>query len=99
MNLDTRNRVMSIVALYRGSVNSSQVRVAEVFRQAVLDNSPAIILSHNHPSGDASPSPDDVVVTKAIAQAGKLMDIDVIDHVIIARGRYVSLKEMGVGFE
>ena len=67
VSLDTRNRVMRLVALYKGSVNSSQVRVAEVFRQAIIDNSPAIILAHNHPSGDPSPSPEDISLSRALA--------------------------------
>jgi DNA repair protein RadC len=98
MNLDTRNRVMNLVKLYQGSVNTSQVRIAEVFRQAIIDNAPSIILAHNHPSGDATPSPDDVAVTRAIVQAGKILDIDVLDHLIISQGLYVSLKERGLGF-
>ncbi len=98
LNLDTRNRVMSLVALYKGNVNSSQVRVSEVFRQAILDNAPSILIAHNHPSGDTTPSPEDVTVTRAIYQAGKLMDIEVIDHVIVSHGRYTSLKEKGMGF-
>jgi len=98
VNLDTRNRVMSFVGLYNGSVNSSQVRVCEVFRQAIVDNSPAIIVAHNHPSGDPTPSPEDVSVTRSILQAGKLLDIDLLDHLVIAGGRYVSLKERGLGF-
>jgi DNA repair protein RadC len=98
VNLDTRNRVMSLVQLYKGSVNSSQVRICEVFRQAILENAPAIIVSHNHPSGDVTPSPEDVNVTRAIVQAGKLLDIDCLDHLIIAQGRFTSLKERGLGF-
>lgn len=98
LNLDTRNRVMSLVKLYQGSVNSSQVRVSEVFRQAIIDNVPSIIIAHNHPSGDPSPSPEDVSVTRAIVQAGKLLDIDVLDHLVIGRDRFVSLKERGLGF-
>ena len=98
LNLDTRNRVMSMTALYKGSVNASQVRVGEVFRQAITDNSPAIILSHNHPSGDPSPSPDDVAVTRSIIQAGKLLDIEVLDHIVVTCTGYVSLKERGLGF-
>ena len=96
--MDTRNRVMRLVGLYKGSVNSSQVRVAEVFRQAIVDNAPAIIVAHNHPSGDPSPSPDDVSITRTMVQAGKLLDIDVLDHLVIGRGTYVSLKERGLGF-
>jgi DNA repair protein RadC len=98
VDLDTRNRVMQLVALYKGSINSSQVRVAEVFRQAIVDNAPAIIVAHNHPSGDPSPSPDDVAVTRAIVQAGKLLDIDVLDHLVIAKSGFISLKERGLGF-
>jgi len=98
INLDTRVRIMSLIALYKGSVNQSSVRVSEVFRQAILDNSPSIIVSHNHPSGDPSPSPDDVAVTRCIVQAGKLLDIEVLDHIVIASSRFVSLKERGLGF-
>ena len=98
LNLDTRNRVMSLVALYKGSVNSSQVRVAEVFRQAILDNALSVVVAHNHPSGDPTPSPEDVSVTRAMVQAGKLLDIEVLDHVVIGAGRFVSLKERGLGF-
>lgn len=96
--LDRRNRVQEIVDLYRGSVSSSQIRVGEVFREAVRKNSSAIIVAHNHPSGDPTPSPDDVAVTRAILQAGKLLDVDVLDHLVIGQGRWVSLKERGLGF-
>jgi DNA repair protein RadC len=89
---------MNLVKLYQGSVNSSQVRVGEVFRQAVIDNSSGIIVAHNHPSGDNTPSPDDVAVTRAIVQAGKLLDIEVLDHLVISKGHFVSLKERGLGF-
>jgi DNA repair protein RadC len=98
--LDTRNRVMDIVEIYRGSLNSSQVRVAELFKPAIQRMAAGIILTHNHPSGDPSPSPDDVSVTRSIVLAGKLLDLAVIDHIIIGHnGRYVSLKERGLGFE
>jgi DNA repair protein RadC len=96
--LDIRNRVLEVVEVYRGSVNSAQVRVGEVFKAAVRRNAPALIVVHNHPSGDPTPSPDDVAVTRAIIQAGKLLDVDVLDHLIIAGGRFVSLKERGLGF-
>jgi DNA repair protein RadC len=98
INMDTRNRIMSLIALYKGSVNSSQIRVGEVFRQAVAENAPAIIVGHNHPSGDATPSPDDVTVTRAMVQTGKLLDIDLLDHIVVAHECYVSLKERGLGF-
>jgi DNA repair protein RadC len=96
--LDTRNHVLDTVEVYRGSVNSSQVRVGEVFKAAVRRGAPAVIVVHNHPSGDPTPSPDDVAVTRAFVQAGKLLDVDVLDHLVIGQGRYVSLKERGLGF-
>lgn len=96
--LDRRNRVLEVTEIYRGSVSSSQVRVGEVFKEAVRKNASAIIVVHNHPSGDPTPSPDDVAVTRAILQAGKLLDIDVLDHLVIGMGRWVSLKERGLGF-
>lgn len=96
--LDTRNHVLDIAEIYKGSVNSSQIRVGEVFKMAIRRNSPAIIVAHNHPSGDPTPSPDDVAVTRALVQAGKLLDIDVLDHLVIGNYRYVSLKERGLGF-
>ncbi len=98
INLDTRNRVMNIEKLYIGSLNASTVRVAEVFKPAIQRNAAGIIILHNHPSGDPTPSPEDVALTRAIVQAGKLLDIEVIDHLIIGQGRWVSLKERGLGF-
>ena len=96
--LDTRNRVMDISSVYRGSLNSSQVRVGELFKTPIRRNAAALIVVHNHPSGDPAPSPDDIAITRAIVQAGKLLDVEVLDHLVIGRGRYVSLKERGLGF-
>lgn len=96
--LDRRNRVMETTEIYKGSVNSSQIRVGEVFKEAIRKNASALIVIHNHPSGDPTPSPDDVAVTRAIVQAGKLLDVEVLDHLIIGQGRWVSLKERGLGF-
>jgi DNA repair protein RadC len=96
--LDRRNRVSEIVEVYKGSVNSSQVRVGEVFKEAIRKNASALVVIHNHPSGDPTPSPDDVAVTRAIVQAGKLLDVEVLDHLIIGQGKWVSLKERGLGF-
>lgn len=98
MLLDTRNHVSGVVNVYRGSLNSSQVRVGELFKHAVRRSAAAIIVVHNHPSGDPNPSPDDIAVTRAIVQAGKLLDIEVLDHLVIGNGRFVSLKERGLGF-
>ena len=96
--LDTRNRVRRIVTVYKGSVNSAQIRVAEVFKEAIKDQLPGIICVHNHPSGDPTPSPDDVSVTRAIVKAGEMLDIKILDHIVIGQGRWVSLKERGLGF-
>ncbi|OIN97010.1 MAG: hypothetical protein AUJ21_01035 [Anaerolineae bacterium CG1_02_58_13] len=96
--LDRRNRVLETVEIYKGSVNSSQVRVGEIFKEAIRKNASALIVIHNHPSGDPTPSPDDVAVTRAIVQAGKMLDVDVLDHMVIGQGKWVSLKERGLGF-
>jgi DNA repair protein RadC len=96
--LDIRNHVLDIVEVYQGSINSSQVRVGEIFHPAIRRLAPAIIVVHNHPSGDPTPSPDDVAVTRAMVQAGKLLDISLLDHLVIGQGRFVSLKERGLGF-
>jgi DNA repair protein RadC len=96
--LDIRNRVLEVADVYHGSVNSAQVRVGEIFKQAVRRNAPSLIVVHNHPSGDPTPSPDDVVVTRAMVQAGRLLDVDVLDHIIIGHGRWASMKERGLGF-
>ncbi|HSG43628.1 MAG TPA: JAB domain-containing protein, partial [Anaerolineales bacterium] len=69
-----------------------------IFKPAVSRMAPSIIVVHSHPSGDPTPSPDDVTVTRAIVQAGKLLDVNCIDHIVIGRGRWVSLKERGLGF-
>jgi DNA repair protein RadC len=98
MLLDQRNHVLEIVEVYQGSVNSSQVRIAEIFKPAIARMAPAIIVVHSHPSGDPTPSPDDVAVTRAIVQAGKLLDVSCLDHLVIGQGRWVSLKERGLGF-
>ncbi len=96
--LDIHNRVLDVVEIYVGSVNTAQIRLAEVFRPAIQRNAPAIILGHCHPSGNPEPSPDDIAVTHAAITAGKLMEISIVDHLIIGRNCYVSLKEKGVAF-
>lgn len=97
--LDTRNRVTDREILYKGSLNTSLVRVAEVFRGAVRRNCASVIVAHNHPSGDPSPSPEDVALTRRLVEAGKLIEIDVLDHLVIGDNRYVSLRERALGFE
>lgn len=96
--LDTKNRVQKVHTVYVGSVNSAVVRIGEVFKEAVKLNSTSVIVVHNHPSGDPTPSPEDVMVTRQIVQAGQLLDVDVLDHLVIGHGRFVSLRERGLGF-
>lgn len=91
--LDTRNHLIHHEMLYRGSVNTSQVRVAEVLRPAVIRDAPAMILAHNHPSGDPSPSPNDKTMTRIIVEGARLMDIELLDHLIICQGRHASMME------
>ncbi|MCA1552976.1 MAG: DNA repair protein RadC, partial [Chloroflexi bacterium] len=96
--LDTRNRVLGSPTIYIGNLNTAVVRIGELFREAIKQNCAAIIVAHNHPSGDPTPSPEDVRVTEQIVSAGKLLDIDVLDHLVIGGQRFVSLKERGLGF-
>ncbi|MEA3351783.1 MAG: DNA repair protein RadC [Chloroflexota bacterium] len=98
MLVNTRNQVLDIIEVYRGSLNSSQVRVGELFRAAIRRNAAAVLVVHNHPTGDPTPSPDDIAVTRAIIEAGNLLDIEVLDHIVIGHGRWVSLKERKLGF-
>ncbi len=96
--LNTRNEVLGIQEIYVGNVNSSVIRASEVFRPAVQANAPSIIVVHNHPSGDPTPSPEDVLVTRETRTSGEMMDIEVLDHVIIGSNGYVSMKEKSLGF-
>ena len=96
--LDTRNRLIRTVEVYRGSLNSSAIRIGEIFREAIRANAAALIVAHNHPSGDPTPSPEDVRVTAALVEAGGLLDIEVLDHIVIGKNCYVSLKSKGLGF-
>lgn len=97
--LDTRNRLLGSDTLYVGSLNASHIRVCEVFREAVKRNCAALIVAHNHPSGDPTPSPDDIEVTRQLVAAGNLLGIEVLDHLIVGQQRFVSLRERGLGFE
>jgi len=95
--LDSKNRMLGCAVIYQGTVHSISIRAAEVLRPAVLANAPALIVVHNHPSGDPSPSSEDVKATKALMAAGDLLDVAVLDHVVLGHGgQYVSLQERGL---
>ena len=96
--LDTKNRVQTVHTVYIGTLNASAIRVGEIFKEALRRNSAALIVVHNHPSSDTTPSPEDVLVTREIVQAGKLLNCDVLDHVIVGAGRWTSMREKGLGF-
>lgn len=93
--LDTKNVVTATRTVYRGNLAGSSVRVGEVFHDAVRASAAAIIVAHNHPSGDSSPSGEDLRITAELAEAGRLLDIELLDHLIIGRGRWTSLRALG----
>jgi DNA repair protein RadC len=93
--LDTKNVVTATRTVYRGNLAGSSVRVGEVFHDAVRASAAAIIVAHNHPSGESSPSGEDLRITSELAEAGRLLDIELLDHLIIGRGRWTSLRALG----
>jgi DNA repair protein RadC len=96
--LDTSRRVISIHTVYIGTVSAAVLRASEIYREAITNNAPAIIMAHNHPSGDPSPSPEDVELTVRLISAGEILDITLLDHLIIGRRSWCSLREMGLAF-
>ena len=96
--LNTKNHVLAIHPVYYGTLSSASIRVNEVFKAAIALGAAGIIVAHNHPSGDPTPSPEDVLVTRQIVEAGKLLDVEVLDHVILGFEKWVSLRERGLGF-
>ncbi|MEP7040602.1 MAG: DNA repair protein RadC [Chloroflexota bacterium] len=93
--LNTKNTVTGMVTVYAGNLAGSSVRVGEVFREAVRRQSAAMVVVHNHPSGDPSPSAEDLRITRELAEAGRLLDIELLDHLVIGHGRWVSLRSLG----
>jgi len=96
--LNTRNRLLGMETISVGCLDRAHIRVADAFRQAIRRNCAGVIFAHNHPSGDPSPSPEDVAVTRNLVEAGELLDVRVLDHVVVGRGRYVSMHERSLGF-
>jgi DNA repair protein RadC len=99
MGLDTKNKVSFVDTIYQGSLNTAVVRIAEVLRTPIVRQCAGMILVHNHPSGDPTPSPEDVRVTEMIQESSALFDIKLLDHLIIGLNRFVSMKERGLGFK
>lgn len=94
--LNIKNKIVAMHEISRGTLNSSMVHPREVFKPAVLHNAAAIICFHNHPSGDPEPSKEDIKITNRLIEAGKIIGIEIFDHIIVGDDRYVSLKERGV---
>lgn len=97
--VDTRNTVIAMPTIYKGTLNTTSIRVGEIFKEAIRSNAAAIIVAHNHPSGDPTPSPEDVILTRQIVNAGKILNIEVLDHLILGHNRWVSMKDRRLGFK
>jgi DNA repair protein RadC len=97
--LNTKNVVLRIATVYQGNVSSSLVRVGELFRDAVRLNATGVIMVHNHPSGDPTPSPDDLHLTAEALAAGRLLDIQLLDHLVVGHDAWVSLRDRGIAFD
>ena len=94
--LNTKNHVTAVLPVSSGSLNASIVHPRELFQRAILANCASLILAHNHPSGDPAPSPEDLALTRKLIDAGLLLDIPVLDHIVLGYGRFVSFKERGL---
>lgn len=99
MLLNTKTQILRVETVYQGTINSAAVRIAEILRPAIIANAPQFIMVHNHPSGDPAPSPEDLRVTRKVLGSADLMDIDLLDHVIVARGglQWLSMKQRSLG--
>jgi len=97
--LNTQKGITHTAMIYRGTINTVYIRSAEIFRPAVRLNAASIVLAHNHPSGDPTPSPEDVRFTESCVEAGRILDIKLLDHIIVGKDRWVSLKERRLGFQ
>ena len=96
--LNTRNRITHTALIYRGTIDAIHVRTAEIFRPAILVNARSIMLAHVHPSGEASPSQADETFTQCCVEAGRILDTPVLDHIVVGRDQWVSLRERGQAY-
>lgn len=96
--LNIKNHIEGVVTIYRGSIDRSLVRVSEIYKPALRRNSAAIIVVYNHLSGEPEPSPEDILLTRHLVDAGKLLEVDMLDHLVIGQGRWISMRERGLGF-
>lgn len=96
ITLNTKNIVTGYFEVHRGTINTSLVHPREVFKRALLNNARYIMVAHNHPSGDPNPSKEDIQITERLKEAGNLLGINLIDHIIVGDDKYISLKEKGV---
>ena len=96
--LNNKHEVLAQEEIYQGTVNSATIRVSEILRPAVRRNCPAIVIVHNHPSGDPTPSPEDILVTRRVRQSAEMMDIELLDHIVVAERDFASLKQRQLGF-
>ena len=96
ITLNTKNIVTGYFEVHRGTINTSLVHPREVFKRALLNNASNIMVAHNHPSGDPNPSKEDIQITERLKEAGNLLGINLLDHIIVGDDKYISLKEKGV---
>ena len=96
--LNNKHQVVGVDTIYQGTVNSASIRVSEILRPAIRRNCPAILVVHNHPSGDPTPSPEDILVTRRLNQSAEMMDIDLLDHIVVGHPDVVSMKSRHLGF-
>lgn len=96
ITLNTKNIVTGYFEVHRGTINTSLVHPREVFKRALLNNASDIMVAHNHPSGDPNPSKEDIQITERLKEAGNLLGINLLDHIIVGEDKYISLKEKGV---